>query len=104
MSQRTRRLTKRDNARWNEALKQNGDVQLEAELADFFAKLEGWILQQPQILRIWERDRGSRRRFARGVAKFIATIPVAESTPMNRATRRQPHIRRFLKMLEEDMR
>ena len=73
----------------------------EAELAveRLLSKLEGWLLQQPEMLLIWTQDRDTRKRVEREVAKLLTTIPARGMVDANRAFRR-----RIIKALERQHR
>lgn len=61
----------------------------ELDLHKLLDKLEGWLLNQPEWVRIMTSgDRQSRRRTAEAMAKYFTTIPAREGQVGNRKMRR----------------
>lgn len=63
----------------------------EAELAieRLFDHLEGWLLQQPEVLLIWMQPRGVRKDVAQAIGDLVTTIPTRENVVGNRSARRR---------------
>lgn len=59
------------------------------EGTEFLAKLDKWLIQQPEYIMLLALPKENRKQAARLIAKHLTTIPTTKGTAMNRKAKRK---------------